>query len=565
MANFGKYIRSGAILTVLTLLFVTFSFAGFTDKVRLNEDGMFVDSSSRVMLFHGFNTVVKRFPWYDLQMKNESRLKIYKNLGFNVVRLGLMWSGVMPLKSTVNQTYLEEIEKIVDLCEKYGLYVLLDMHQDELSSKFNSYDGVPLWLMNEFPRISSDYKYPWPFEKPPTRKFYNYLTYACAECAEQLYTNLSIFKYWGDFWEVVADRFKQKNNVLGYELINEPPMSNFYKRYESLSPAYVGKHHLLPVYDYLVKRIRVKDQQTLVFFEPMTYGIFYPRGTGFTHAPGTVDDPRERLKSVLSYHYYCWPATRMKPNSTMPWWMRIFCDQILLPEVMINTAETARLIGSGRFMTEFGHCAPDSNPLSINTIECNKVLDTADEQFESWTYWNDKLLDNFAYPVPTHIKVLSRCYPRTVSGHLLNMRFDPKSAYFFLKFNKSSVSSISSNIIAEIFIPRAVHYPHGFVVALNPPVLKYTTKGDILSIKAPFCLRKLTLIVEVVIMKREMQMLPLKHEVAYPTHRNVAGQYKAKSYSEDYGVREHSLFLNRMTANSSFSSRRLREDQIATL
>ena len=44
--------------------------------------------------------------------------------------------------------------------------------------------------------------------------------------------------------------------------------------------------------------------------------------------------------------------------------------------------------GGGRFLTEFGLCLPDGNPDSINTVECNAVLNAADRNFESWTYWD---------------------------------------------------------------------------------------------------------------------------------------------------------------------------------
>ena len=55
----------------------------------------------------------------------------------------------MPSKYKINQTYLNEMVQIVDRLAAYGIYVINDLHQGMMSSKFGSYDGVPLWLLNE--------------------------------------------------------------------------------------------------------------------------------------------------------------------------------------------------------------------------------------------------------------------------------------------------------------------------------------------------------------------------------------------------------------------------------
>ena len=38
---------------------------------------------------------------------------------------------------------------------------------------------------------------------------------------------------------------------------------------------------------------------------------------------------------------------------------------------------------------QFGVCYPDINqPDTVNTLECNFLLEEADSAFESWTYWD---------------------------------------------------------------------------------------------------------------------------------------------------------------------------------
>ena len=47
----------------------------------------------------------------------------------NVIRLGVLWVGVEPVRGEYNETYLEVIKSIVDKCKSHGIYVLLDSHQ----------------------------------------------------------------------------------------------------------------------------------------------------------------------------------------------------------------------------------------------------------------------------------------------------------------------------------------------------------------------------------------------------------------------------------------------------
>ena len=43
--------------------------------------------------------------------------------------------GSSTQKNYINETYLNEIVKIVDDLASYGIYVIIDLHQDMMSSK----------------------------------------------------------------------------------------------------------------------------------------------------------------------------------------------------------------------------------------------------------------------------------------------------------------------------------------------------------------------------------------------------------------------------------------------
>lgn len=156
-----------------------------------------------------------------LNLTNTTQLNYMKQWGFNVVRLGFMWSGLYPTApDIINQTYVTEMMKIVNLLEDYGMYVIIDLHQDMLSSQFAAYDGAPLWILEQLPKPK--HAYPWPF-KNPYLGFTAYVTEACGFAFQCLYSNKNNFEdYFQQYWVSTAQIFNQTSSILAYELINEP-------------------------------------------------------------------------------------------------------------------------------------------------------------------------------------------------------------------------------------------------------------------------------------------------------------------------------------------------------
>lgn len=101
----------------------------------------FRDSAGRERIFHGVNAVVKGEPWVPFSGKFDKEISLgaddlafLQNLGVNVIRLGIMWAGVEPMRGTYNEGYLMAVQRMTKEAAKYGIYTLLDMHQDVVSS-----------------------------------------------------------------------------------------------------------------------------------------------------------------------------------------------------------------------------------------------------------------------------------------------------------------------------------------------------------------------------------------------------------------------------------------------
>jgi len=258
------------IFAAYSLLFLTQTIASDLSKIYV-KNGQFVDLDGRIRLFRGINSVIKFFPWYDPKMLDPERHKQMGEWGFNAVRLGTMWSGVEPEEGQINDTYIDVIKEIVNGLKDNGIYTYLDMHQDVLKD-VAEYDGIPSWLSGQF--RAPEHSYPWPMKDTS-----GYSTWACgyfsqeiANSFQQLYT-----EHRGEFanvWREIAKRFKGMPEILGYELMNEPWTGDFFEDLSILLPGNAGYKLLEPFYNSAHEAVREVDDETLIFWEPVTYAYF---------------------------------------------------------------------------------------------------------------------------------------------------------------------------------------------------------------------------------------------------------------------------------------------------
>ena len=101
----------------------------------------FVDKEGRERIFNGVNLCDKGVPTNadetDRKYTYEYDEKMFRTLaenGFNILRLGTTWEAIEPKPGEYNDEYIEALRKMLDTCEKYGIYVYLDMHQDLYSA-----------------------------------------------------------------------------------------------------------------------------------------------------------------------------------------------------------------------------------------------------------------------------------------------------------------------------------------------------------------------------------------------------------------------------------------------
>eukprot|EP00397_Hematodinium_sp_SG-2012_P016979 GEMP01017341.1.p1 GENE.GEMP01017341.1~~GEMP01017341.1.p1 ORF type:complete len:621 (+),score=66.55 GEMP01017341.1:164-1864(+) len=341
--------------------------------VDLSVSRTFIDAHNRTLTFHGVNVVRKSAPWLPISTHFDpytsfsvEDARFLRSAGINAIRLGVMWPGVEPTRGRYSDTYLKNIRIIVDICKQHDIKVLFDAHQDVFSPRFCG-EGLPNWAAPLASSQSSWFPFPrgswtWPrydynsttgdeedalpiAEQCASRMWaHYYLACAVGYAFDVLYTDKGYSGGWfhgwchgsGDkrenglrtqfanFWALLAQEFKNDDAVLGFEILNEPWIGNWYNH-----PSFIidfgnaEKSRLQPFYDIITNAIHKEDPRRIVFYEPTTFsdrtvsiyipfygpisigvwgkmGLTRPKDTNIVTVNGTI----VTHPASFAYHYY---------------------------------------------------------------------------------------------------------------------------------------------------------------------------------------------------------------------------------------------------------------------
>ena len=107
------------------------------------------DAARRTVIFHGVNVVYKVHPYipqsdvFDNQLSlTDKDIDDLVGWGFNLVRLGVMWEAVERAPGVYNETYLDEVESLINRLGQKGIYTMVDAHQDVFARRICG-EGMP--------------------------------------------------------------------------------------------------------------------------------------------------------------------------------------------------------------------------------------------------------------------------------------------------------------------------------------------------------------------------------------------------------------------------------------
>lgn len=190
--------------------------------MRLRTDeAVLRDEHGRQRVLHGINMVDKGHPGATSAADFEGAwssadVADLADMGFTVVRLGLIWAAVEPAPGEYSEHYLAWIGSQLDMFDRHGIGVILDAHQDLYSQSFA--DGAPAWAtLTEEPFEASDLWSDAYLASP-----------AVHQALDAFWANapgpggVGLQDRFAAMWAETAARFRDHPALLGYDILNEP-------------------------------------------------------------------------------------------------------------------------------------------------------------------------------------------------------------------------------------------------------------------------------------------------------------------------------------------------------
>jgi endoglycosylceramidase len=184
------------------------------------------DAEGRVALLRGINARVEgvfdvtfsdgRTPLEPIPALAAADCARMRELGFDLLRLPINWSGIEPVRGSYDEGYLQRVDAAIECAADAGIFVLVDMHQDAYSKEIGE-DGAPLWAI----------------QPPPEQLLEGPLTDLTARrLSPQVQAAFATFfdpddaaglqAAFAAMFAHVAARWANHPAVIGFELFNEP-------------------------------------------------------------------------------------------------------------------------------------------------------------------------------------------------------------------------------------------------------------------------------------------------------------------------------------------------------
>jgi endoglycosylceramidase len=215
------------------------------------NNGQIVDGDGRKVLLRGFNDdALVSYPKDPPAPLDETDATLMQQAGFDVVRLGIDWSQLEPVRGRIDQAYLDHVARSVALLNRHGLYVVLDMHFRLGWSPRFGYSGAPGWATIGVPNWNPLPQYSWSPSLSPAAFTSDTYFWLSSDWKKDFYRS----------WQAVAARFKDNPGVAGYDIFNEAhPLP--------IPPRIFEKYYLWPMFKDAIEAIGAVDANHLFFVE----------------------------------------------------------------------------------------------------------------------------------------------------------------------------------------------------------------------------------------------------------------------------------------------------------
>ncbi|MCP4870229.1 MAG: glycoside hydrolase family 5 protein [Proteobacteria bacterium] len=406
---------------------------GGLGPLSVSDDLRIVDDRDREVLLRGANITSLGEYWQgnaDLPPTvalTEQDWDDMEARGFSVIRLVVHWSLIEPERGQIDDGYLDEIEAVVEDASEHGIYTVIDMHQDAWSAFIftseeeacppdswpgKGWDGAPEWAC---------------------------ITDGASTCVVGDRNSApAVVNAWNHFydntdgirdrfvasWAAVGERFADRPEVAGYDLLNEADAS---RPADELAPIY---NELLGE---LVTALRGVGADQLIFIEPAIpagdrdFGLVFPNPESMGVEPhnlvGSTHNYAESIDttglSIEATNDFIWAMAQQQGTGV---WIGEYGFWGTSPETLDKAArygadEDAHVQGGAWWQWRQpcgdphslhrveGGWEPGDTIVHLNSMDCVEGVDLG--------------------PTEEFFSILSRAYPRAAPGRITSLQSDP--------------------------------------------------------------------------------------------------------------------------------------------
>ena len=416
------------------------------------------------MILHGVDVVWKTPPYVPPTTPEgitDADAALMHSLGFNAVRLGFVWEGFEPRRGVFDENYLNQLVAVERLFARHGIYVVIDSHQDDLSSRFHG-EGFPEWA------VYTDGLPDCPSSSLAIIGDQRICSPAMGRAWDNFWANRAgLWQAYSEMWKKVAARFASEPDVLGYDILNEPWAGSQWETCATVGgcPGFY-REYLQPFENMVAASIRSVDRVHTVVFEPDDLASsgthIASSGPQSWLTPPTPAGPN----AVYSFHMLCsFNSSTTDTNSSTT--NTLWCNNAM----NANLASAARLHAPLLIGEDGGCYGPSESALVVRSADAARVgwihwawksthqdnsggIDSCDSMFQDDT--------NLATLNQTKADVLSEPYPMAIAGTPSAYGFDPSTDTFSLTYTPDP--SIKA---PTVVFSAPLHYPSGYRIEVR--------------------------------------------------------------------------------------------------
>jgi aryl-phospho-beta-D-glucosidase BglC (GH1 family) len=217
-------------------------------STRFTTSGLSIrDRDGRSLILRGANVTGAEYTPTGAALPFDSGdFDVVRATGATVVRIPISWALIQPSPGSIDPAALARVRELVGWASDAGLLVVLDMHQWNWATCFGGL-GVPLWAVPNCPAT------------PPSNTAEQFAE--ISEAQTWFWQHPELQAALVETWGAVADALGQPDNLVGYDLFNEPGIAQ-------IPPLVFERQYLVPFYRTVAARLRGADPGGLLFVEP---------------------------------------------------------------------------------------------------------------------------------------------------------------------------------------------------------------------------------------------------------------------------------------------------------